>query len=129
MILKHILPMMNFPLAYGYNTVLLSSSSAAILDIPIDSYILGLQDKLAAGEGYEIRAYVKAYLATVDESNDFRTKNATWKGDLAPLQTVYLYEGKGARMGMMPVGAEHVFRPLLQLILLGRNGRNRQSLG
>jgi hypothetical protein len=102
-----------FPLAYGYNTLLLSNDSAAILDIPTGSYISMLQSRMLAGETVDITASVDAYVATYNTSTTaLRTDDALWVNaiksstgnGLGGLSTIYLFKGMGARLGMMPFG-------------------------
>jgi len=100
-----------FPKAYGYNTLLLSGESAAILDTPKASYISSIQSQLSGGETLDISASVTAYMAVGDISSDFQINDTTWNAainsslsGLGGLSTIYLYEGEGARIGMM-VGA------------------------
>jgi hypothetical protein len=98
-----------FPTAYGYNTLLLSGDSAAILDTPTASYISSIQRLLSGGETLDISASVDAYMAISDTSSDFRSNDMTWNAavnsslnpTLGGLNTIYLYEGMRARMGMM----------------------------
>jgi hypothetical protein len=98
-----------FPKAYGYNTLLLSGDSAAILDTPTALNISSTQTLLSEGERLDINASVNAYMATVDESSDFRTNDTTWYEAITSsqdgLSTMYLYEGQGAQVGMMTYDA------------------------
>lgn len=102
-----------YPVAYGYNTLLLGTDSAALLDIPTGSYIADAQSLMSSGEFWNISASVNAYVAVHDNSSDFRTNNKTWidaietsiKDSLGGLSTIYLYQGGGARIGFMPTGA------------------------
>jgi hypothetical protein len=102
-----------FPTAYGYNTLLLSGDSAAILDTPTASYISSTQRLLSDGEALNISASVDAYMAISDTSSDFRSNDTTWNAavnsslnpNLGRLNTIFLYEGKRARIGMMLSGA------------------------
>jgi hypothetical protein len=98
-----------FPKAYGYNTLLLSGDSAAILDTPTAPNISSTQNLLSEGEKLDIKALVDAYMATVDESSDFQTNDTTWYDAITSsqdgLSTMYLYEGQGAQVGMMTYDA------------------------
>ncbi|EXJ81693.1 hypothetical protein A1O1_07758 [Capronia coronata CBS 617.96] len=102
-----------FPVAYGYNTLLLSNTSAAILDVPITTTLLDLQKRTHNGEVWHISATVNAYLAVQDLSSDFRTNDTTWsdfvEGSIdhngivtGGLRTIYLYAGLRDRLGMLP---------------------------
>jgi hypothetical protein len=70
---------------------------------------------LSAGETLDIIAPVDAYLATVDNSSDFRTNDATWDNDVESaltygcggLSAIDLYEGNRSHIGMMPFGPVH----------------------
>jgi hypothetical protein len=93
-----------FPVAYGYNTLLLSNTSAAVLDVPINTTLLDLQKRTHSGEVWNISATVDAYLAVQDLSSDFRTNNTTWSDYVegSSLQTIFLYIGNRTRLGMLP---------------------------
>jgi hypothetical protein len=67
-----------FPVAYGYNILLLDNDSAAILDMPTESYISYAQSLMSPGETWNISASVYAYVASRDTSSDFRTNDTTW---------------------------------------------------
>jgi len=106
-----------FPLAYGYNTLLLSNDSAAILDIPTSSYISALQSQMSADEVLDITASVDAYVATYNTTTTMtlRTDDALWVNAISSsvnngfggLSTMYLYQGMGARIGMLPFGSNN----------------------
>lgn len=69
----------SFPLAFGYNTLLLDGGSAAILDTPTHSTVVSIQaERLRGNETWDLTATVDAYVATLDTESDFRTNNATW---------------------------------------------------
>ncbi|KAK1478449.1 hypothetical protein CCUS01_04794 [Colletotrichum cuscutae] len=81
-------PLPTFPQAYGYNILLLNSSSAAGLDILDPNYILKIQKLLAPGESWNITASVLGTVATLNKSaateEDFKSacnemeSNNTW---------------------------------------------------
>lgn len=102
-----------FPRAFGHNTLLLSSNSAAILDTPTNSTIANIRAaRLGNNETWDIAADVQAYVATRDTESDFRTNDETWmetirsnhgphhEGDLA-MTSMWLYHDQKA-LGIMP---------------------------
>jgi len=104
-----------FPIAYGYNTLLLGDNSAAILDIPTAPNISYMQGKLRPGESWYIDAPVNAYLASLDTYSDFRTNNATWNDDIDSafsnhnifwpgLASAELYRVRGGHVGLINFG-------------------------
>ena len=60
------------PKAYGYNVLMLSNESVAILDIPQPEYVSRVQRLLAVGESWRVTARV---LATVSRYNNSRSEN------------------------------------------------------
>ncbi|KAL8782921.1 MAG: hypothetical protein Q9195_009532 [Heterodermia aff. obscurata] len=58
----------NFPLAYGYNTLVLSEDSAALLDLPLPTYITDIRRRLALNETWQVSADVDAIVATRNKS-------------------------------------------------------------
>ncbi|KAL9608324.1 MAG: hypothetical protein Q9167_006845 [Letrouitia subvulpina] len=58
----------NFPLAYGYNTLILSEDSAALLDLPLPTYITEIQKRLVLNETWRVSADVDAIVATRNKS-------------------------------------------------------------
>lgn len=102
-----------FPLAFGYNTLLLDDSSAAMLDIPTNATIANIQaHRLKPNESWDLTATVQAYVAAIDTESDFRTNNDTWTravssssdpssvGDFG-LYSMFAFEGLMA-LGLMP---------------------------
>ena len=57
-----------FPLVYGYNTVVLSEDSAALLDIPLATSVGQIQGNLTKNETWQLSAYVDAIVATKNTS-------------------------------------------------------------
>lgn len=103
-----------FPQPYGYNTLLLSNDSAAILDIPTKAYVARAQAEMAnsPGEEWSLTASVNAYVAVRNIESDFPTNDDTWTNDLEDsvelawggLSAGDLYEGNGISIGLMPAG-------------------------
>lgn len=101
-----------FPLAYGYNTLLISNDSAAILDMPVGTYITQLRSGMYGNETLFINASVNAYLASYNTTspeimrNDSfweAVLNSTFHFDKTPISTVALYKGFSRdRIGIMP---------------------------
>ena len=57
-----------FPLVYGYNTLVLSEDSAALLDVPLATYISEIQGRLIQNETWQVSALVDAIVATRSKS-------------------------------------------------------------
>ncbi|KAM0324385.1 hypothetical protein ACHAQA_008166 [Verticillium albo-atrum] len=100
-----------FPQAYGYNTLLLSNDSAAIIDIPTEKYAAALRPALTAGDHFLITATVSAYVATRDPSSSaFVADDALWEGAYERRQpelgltVMSLYLGGGENFGILPFG-------------------------
>jgi hypothetical protein len=100
-----------FPLVYGYNTLLINDESAAILDLPKGSYLTHLQSGMSASETLHINASVDAYMASYNTSTTgIMSDDSLWADIIESgtregqwgLSTMYLYKGKGARIGVMP---------------------------
>ncbi|KAK1829290.1 hypothetical protein QBC39DRAFT_414603, partial [Podospora conica] len=102
-----------FPLAYGYKTLLLGDDSAAVLDVPTTSYIADLQGKLGANESFHIAADVDAYVARWDPlTASLAANDSLWSQSITEslargrhgLSTMDLYMGRGSRLGVLPCG-------------------------
>lgn len=46
----------HYPIAYGYNVLLLSEDSAAVLDLPTNEYLNTMRSKFKEGETWEMSA-------------------------------------------------------------------------
>ncbi|KAK9769443.1 hypothetical protein SCAR479_13868 [Seiridium cardinale] len=64
------------PQAYGYNVLLLSNTSSALLDMPQASYVNAVQSKLASGESWTATAPVLGTVAILSGSK--QTDPAGW---------------------------------------------------
>lgn len=70
----------DFPIAYGYNTLLLDNSSAAMLDMPMPNYVSSIQQNLAKNEFWNLSAPVNGILARYNSSTEiYRNDNAFWQ--------------------------------------------------
>ena len=63
---KH--PLSSMPQAYGFNTLLLSNESVALLDAPMPNYTDHLQSGLSVDDAYMITAEVHATITTYNKS-------------------------------------------------------------
>ena len=61
-------PLPSFPSAYGYNTLLLSNTSSAILDAPSPEYVRAIQESLITDESYNLTADVYATVTSYNDS-------------------------------------------------------------
>lgn len=98
------------PHAYGYNTLLLSSDSAAILDLPTGPYMRALQGELNQGDHLVLEAEVDAYVATWNTSTpSFADDDNLWDAAFnhsfsdTRLSTISLYREREA-FRIMPFG-------------------------
>ena len=92
------------PKAFGFNTLLLSNTSAAFLDAPMPDYVSSIQQNLAEQETWLISARVHATITTYNntpeshrEDDDFwapyfDTKNEVFHGT-GGIQTADLFDG------------------------------------
>ena len=100
-----------FPIAYGYNTLLISNDSAAILDMPTGSYLNSLQSSMYESEKLHINASVNAYIASYNTTTaEIERDDSLWSAIIesgaqngqSGLSTMELYQPNGARIGVMP---------------------------
>jgi hypothetical protein len=67
------------PQAYGFNTLLLSNTSSALLDAPIPDYLTGIQHELLAGETRVVSAAIIGTVTSYDSSvNAHRNDSGYW---------------------------------------------------
>jgi hypothetical protein len=96
----------NFPKAYGYNTLLLSNETVAVLNMPANAFVADLQGMLHAGDPLEIFASVEAWEAAYNHSTTaLRTEDKYWYDVLRSthrkrsLETLYMYDELNSRFG------------------------------
>jgi len=77
------------PLAYGLNTLLLSTVSAAALDIPDPEHVLSLQGQLEANTYLSLSADVLGLVTTYNDTSTLKDDDSFW---------TYYYEG-----GVVPI--------------------------
>lgn len=66
----------NITTAYGYNTLLLDSTSAALLDMPLPDYVVSIQQSLQGSDYWKVSAVVNATVARYNASIEtYRQKN------------------------------------------------------
>ena len=68
-------PFVDLPKAYGYNTLLLDNTSAALLDMPVPDYVISIQQILKANESWQTSASVNATVARYNTSGDAYINN------------------------------------------------------
>jgi hypothetical protein len=71
-------PLPPLPQTFGFNLVLLSSTSSAVLDSPRPEYVQALRDKLSTGEEVKIEADVHGTVTTLDIDFDGAKTNASF---------------------------------------------------
>lgn len=70
----------NLPMAYGFNTLLLSNTSAALLDVPVPDYVSSIQQNLSASESWNISATVNGTVTTLNTSiAQYRDNDNFWE--------------------------------------------------
>ena len=70
----------DFPIAYGYNALLLDHSSAAMLDMPVPDYVSSIQQNLTKDEVWSLSAPVNGTLARYSSSTEsYRNDSAFWQ--------------------------------------------------
>ncbi|KAF2633135.1 hypothetical protein BU25DRAFT_89324 [Macroventuria anomochaeta] len=102
----------DFPVAYGYNVLLLNNDASSVLDMPTMEYLTSLQAQLLANETLNINATIYAYQATYNASTtDLQTNDELWSNIVQSgsiqegLSTIELFRGPPrSRLGMMPFG-------------------------
>ncbi|KAE9364085.1 hypothetical protein N431DRAFT_475080 [Stipitochalara longipes BDJ] len=68
------------PTTYGYNTLLLDSESAALLDLPLPDYMFSIQALLKGNDTWSISATVNATITRYNTSfNNFRDNQTFWQ--------------------------------------------------
>ena len=78
------IPLPRFPKAYGYNVLLLSVDSAAVLDMPSADFIADARSRLLPGESWTLSASVLATVTrqnkTVDDHREYpgTSNNQQW---------------------------------------------------
>ncbi|KAJ9612129.1 hypothetical protein H2200_003726 [Cladophialophora chaetospira] len=98
----------HYPLAYGYNVLLLSNDSAALLDLPTNEYLQTIRSKFKDGETWQISASVNAYVATRNASaaEHLRTDDTYWESALNAsskgLVSYWLARDANTYIGMLP---------------------------
>jgi hypothetical protein len=81
------IPLPRFPKAYGYNILLLSANSAAVLDMPSADFIADVRSRLLPGESWTLSASV---LAAVTRQNDTVNDHRDYPGT-RPNQQWYVF--------------------------------------
>lgn len=86
-----------FPVAYGFNMLLLDNSSAALLDMPESRSLMTAQRKLARNEFWHLSASVDATVARYNPSDEYKKNSTIWNqafdGSLYSLNSFYQYNG------------------------------------
>lgn len=99
----------HYPIAYGYNVLLLSEDSAAVLDLPTNEYLNTMRSKFKEGETWEMSASVNAFVATRNtsamkaaSSNDLYWQLALNTSSLG-LVSYWLSQDANTYIGMLPI--------------------------
>jgi hypothetical protein len=68
------------PKAYGFNTLLIDNTSAALLDVPAPKYVSSIQQNITNQESWTLSASVNATVARYNvTSQDYHYDNASWE--------------------------------------------------
>jgi hypothetical protein len=98
-----------YPVAYGYNVLLLANDTAALLDLPTEQYLQQIRSKLQEGETWQLSSSVDAYVAAQNSSaaEAVRKDDAYWTKTLNEssqgLVSYYLSQDANSYIGMLPV--------------------------
>jgi hypothetical protein len=101
-----------YPIPYGYNILLLSDSSAAILDLPTNTYLDTMRAEFEAEETWRVSAPVTAYVATRNSASadSLRINDTYWQTALNAsergLTSYWLARDANTYIGMLPVASE-----------------------
>ena len=99
----------HYPIAYGYNVLLLSEDSAALLDLPTNQYLRTIRSKFNNGETWQLSALVNAYVAARNYSaaEAVRSDDAYWGSALNSsslgLVSYWLSQDANTYIGMLPI--------------------------
>jgi len=99
----------HYPIAYGYNVLLLSEDSAALLDLPTNEYLKTMRSKFNDGETWQLSASVNAYVAARNNSaaEAVRSDDAYWESALNSsslgLVSYWLSQDANTYIGMLPI--------------------------
>ncbi|KAI9884429.1 MAG: hypothetical protein M1823_003783 [Watsoniomyces obsoletus] len=72
-------PFADMPIAYGFNTLLLDNTSAALLDTPSAETLISTQQKLVGNEVWHLSASVRAIVARYNSSDVYKKDPTVWK--------------------------------------------------
>lgn len=99
----------SLPIAYGYNTLLLSNTPAALLDMPLPDYMSSIQQNLAGDEFWEISATVNATVTRYNTSTEaYRSNDSFWQETMDKSNNPYqrglstFHEFNGYALGFLP---------------------------
>lgn len=83
----------NYPIAAGYNVLLLDDDSAAMLDMPTSTYILSIRNHLRKGEMLEISAPIDATVASRNDSieQEWKTNDTYFNATYRDFRSFLLY--------------------------------------
>lgn len=99
----------HYPLVYGYNVLLLSGDSAALLDLPTNEYLQDIRSRFNDGETWQVSASVNAYVATRNASaaEPLRNDDDYWQSALDAsakgLTSYWLARDANTYIGMLPI--------------------------
>jgi hypothetical protein len=68
-------PFAELPKGYGYNTLLIDNTTAALLDMPVPDYVTSIQQNLRSGEIWNISASVNATVTKYNTSGEIYINN------------------------------------------------------
>jgi hypothetical protein len=68
-------PFTELPKAYGYNTLLIDNTTAALLDMPVPDYVTSIQQNLSSNEIWYVSASVNATVTKYNASSEIYINN------------------------------------------------------
>ena len=89
-------PAADVPVPFGYNLLLLSNESVAVLDIPMPAYLDSMQRNMRHHENWTVSASVNAYVSTFNRGfEELRADDSFWETTLSwdPLHSFTIYDG------------------------------------
>lgn len=99
------LPLSSLPKAYGFNTLLIDNTSAALFDVPVPLYVSSIQQNITNQESWTLSASVNATVARYDVTSQDNYYNDTSWGQLFNeagfLSSYQLFQPENTNLGMI----------------------------
>ncbi|MCJ1368646.1 hypothetical protein MMC16_007791 [Acarospora aff. strigata] len=95
-------PSLAHPKAYGFNTLLIDNTSAALLDVPAPKYVLSIQQNITTQESWTLSASVNATVARYNVTAHY--DNESWEQlfeEAEFFSSYQLFQRKPMNIGML----------------------------